>query len=77
MPTNEYKEVKQRFVWWLRGFIRSLKSVKRIQKVSLEPIVARSVVAGVHFDAKAGAGEEAVLELLKCSKGIVQDETRP
>ena len=41
------------------------QSVERIKKVSLEPIVARSVVAGVHFDAKAGAGDEGILELLE------------
>ena len=53
------------------------QSVDRIKKMSLEPIVARSAVAGVHFDAKAGAGEEGILELLKCKKGIVQYEARP
>jgi len=46
--------------------------VERIQKVSLEAIGARSVVAGARFDAKAGAGEEGILELLKCNKGVLQ-----
>ena len=51
--------------------------MRRTYSESLEPIVAISVVAGVHFDAKAGTGEEGMLELLKCNKGLVQDETRP
>ena len=42
--------------------------VDRIEKVSLEPIVAKSVAAGVHFEAKAGAGEEGILEPLNMQR---------